>query len=232
MSNGRLPIVKSEALRVRVAEAIRQALLEGRFEPGEDLSEVALAKEMNVSRGPVREALLVLAQQGLIAHSQNHGFSVLGFTDRDHNEIDEVRLKLEVLALTLARNRITPDEMELIESVNARMAAVIRKNSSAEWVKGELEFHSLIWELSGNRWLVECLKRVMVPYFHYETAFRLEPQINNQRFAALHQIYIDFLKGTSSHTAEQCVRIHLSMSETSEAESGSHTLSGISNGGR
>jgi DNA-binding GntR family transcriptional regulator len=219
MSNIRFPVVKSEALRVRVAEAIRQALLEGRFKPGEDLSEVAIAKEMNVSRGPVREALLVLAQQGLIMHSQNHGFSVLGFTDRDHTEIDEVRLKLETLALTLARKRITAKELKLVEAANARMVAVFRKNSSAEWVKAELEFHSLIWELSGNRWLEDCLKRVMIPYFHYETAFRLEPQITGQQFAGLHQIYVDFLKGTSAHTAGQCVRFHLSLPEASEAES-------------
>src|SRR5579864_4109533 len=145
MSTTRLPIVKSEALRVRVAEAIRQALLEGRFEPGEDLSEVAIAKEMNVSRGPVREALLVLAQQGLIEHSQNHGFSVLGFTDKDHAEIDAVRLELESLALSLARARITPEELDLLEQATARMAAVIRKNSSSEWVRSELEFHELIW---------------------------------------------------------------------------------------
>src|SRR5579864_1399408 len=219
MSTTRLPVLKSEALRVRVAEAIRQALLEGRFKPGEDLSEVALAREMNVSRGPVREALLVLAQQGLITHSQNYGFSVLGFSDRDHDEIDQVRLRLESLALTLARRRITPDEFELLEAANARMADMFRKNSAVEWVKTELEFHELIWELSGNRWLADGLKRVMVPYFHYETAFRLEPQITDQQFAALHQIYVDFLKGTSKHTAEQCVRIHLSMPELSETES-------------
>src|SRR5579862_8521145 len=97
MADNRLPVVKSEALRVKVVAAIRQALLEGRFKPGEDLSEVAIAREMNVSRGPVREALLLLAQQGLISHSQNHGFSVLGFTDRDHTEIDQVRLELEAL---------------------------------------------------------------------------------------------------------------------------------------
>jgi DNA-binding GntR family transcriptional regulator len=105
-----------------------------------------------------------------------------------------------------------------VEAANARMADVFRKNSAVEWVKAELEFHELIWELSGNRWLADCLKRVMVPYFHYETAFRLEPQITDQQFAALHQIYVDFLKGTSSHTAEQCVRIHLSMPADSGAE--------------
>src|SRR5438128_10813307 len=107
MSARQLPVVQSFALREGVAQAIRQALLEGRFKPGEYLSDSALAKEMNVSRGPVREALLILAQQGLITHSQNHGFSVLGFSDRDHREIDDIRLRLETLALTLARARMT-----------------------------------------------------------------------------------------------------------------------------
>lgn len=227
MSHGRLPVVKSEALRVRVAEAIRQALLEGRFKPGEDLSEVAIAKEMNVSRGPVREALLVLAQQGLITHSQNHGFSVLGFADRDHREIDEVRLKLESLALELARARMTPEELELIEETNARMAALIRKNSSGEWVKAELEFHGLIWELSGNQWLAECLRRVMVPYFHYETAFRLEPQITHQQFADLHRIYVDFLKGATERTAEQSVRIHLGMRDAGDEDESTRSLEAL-----
>ncbi|HEY3839219.1 MAG TPA: GntR family transcriptional regulator [Bryobacteraceae bacterium] len=212
MSTSRLPVLKSEALRVRVAEAIRQALLEGRFKPGEDLSEVAIAKEMDVSRGPVREALLILAQQGLIAHSHNHGFSVLGFSDRDHAEIDAVRLQLESLALTSARTRITTDEVDLLEKATERLASVIRKNSSVEWVKAELEFHELLWELAGNRWLSDCLRRVMVPYFHYETAFRLEPQITDQQFADPHQIYVDFLKGSSQYSAEECVRIHLGLS--------------------
>lgn len=209
----RLPVVKSEALRVRVAEAIREALLEGRFKPGEDLSEVAIAKEMDVSRGPVREALLVLAQQGLITHSQNHGFSVLGFSDRDHAEIDAVRLELESLALTLARALITPDEMDMLEKATARLSNVVRKYSSAEWVRAELEFHELVWELSGNRWLSDSLRRVMVPYFHYETAFRLEPQITDQQFADLHQIYVDYLKGSSRYSARQCVQIHLGMGD-------------------
>ena len=218
MSTGRLPIVKPEALRVRVAEAIREALLAGRFKPGEDLSEVAIAREMDVSRGPVREALLILAQQGLISHSQNYGFSVLGFTDQDHAEIDEVRLELESLALKLARERITPQELELLEEAMARLAVVIRKNSSVEWVKAELEFHGLIWDLSGNRWLKDCLRQVMVPYFHYETAFRLEPQITDQQFAELHRIYVDFLKGVSTRSAEQCVRTHLGMGDGTEAK--------------
>lgn len=212
------PVVKSVALRETVAEAIRQALLEGRFKPGEDLSEVAIAKEMNVSRGPVREALLILAQQGLITHSQNHGFSVLGFADRDHTEIDEVRLQLETLALTLARANVTANELKRVQAANDGMASVFRGNRSPEWVRAETEFHGLIWRLSGNRWLEACLKYIMVPYFNYETAFRLEPQITGRQFAELHQPYVDFLKGSSPHTAGQCVRLHLGMPLETAAE--------------
>ena len=51
---------------------------------------------MNVSRGPVREALLVLAQEGLVSHSQNYGFSVLEFNEQDRTEVQQVRLPLEV----------------------------------------------------------------------------------------------------------------------------------------
>jgi DNA-binding GntR family transcriptional regulator len=217
MSQARFPVVKSVALREWVAEAIRQALLEGCFKPGQDLSDIAIAKEMNVSRGPVREALLVLAQQGLITHLQNHGFSVLGFTDRNHQGIDPVRLELETLALTLARSRVIAEDLERVRAANARMAPAFRTNSSAAWIKAELEFHGLIWELSGNRWLGQCLRYIMVPCFNYETAFRLEPQITDLQFAEQYQIYVDFLEGTSSRTAEQCVRFHLGMREASAA---------------
>ncbi len=206
-----LPVVQSVALREGVAQAIRQALLEGRFKPGEYLSDTALAREMNVSRGPVREALLILAQQGLITHSQNHGFSVLGFADADHREIDEIRLKLESLALALARARITAQDLAGIERFLEGAAAVSRQSPSAEWVKAELEFHGMIWDLSGNRWLASCLRYVMVPYFNYETAFRLQPQVTDRGFPEQHRILLDYLKGVSAHAAESCMRLHLRM---------------------
>ena len=98
-----LPQVKPVSIRQTVGETIRRALLEGRSRRGQALSEVALASEMNVSRGPVREALLVLAREGLVSHSQNYGFSVLEFSEHDRLEIQQVRLPLETLALELAK---------------------------------------------------------------------------------------------------------------------------------
>jgi len=214
----KLPVVQSVALRHGVAQAIRQALLEGRFKPGEYLSDTALAREMNVSRGPVREALLILAQQGLITHAQNHGFSVLGFADRDHQEIDEIRLRLESLALTLARAHMTAEDLRRFEEFLQSTEAVSRRSPSAEWVKAELEFHGMIWDLSGNRWLASCLKYVMVPYFNYETAFRLQPQVTDRGFPEQHRILLDYLKGSSPYSTEEVMRLHMKLRLEREPE--------------
>ena len=84
---------------------------------------------------------------------------------------------LETLALTQARARVTEADIQEIEEFLEQKGSVSRQNPSAEWVKAELEFHGMIWDLSANHWLAGCLRYVMVPYFNYETAFRRQPQI-------------------------------------------------------
>ena len=109
-------------MRETVGDAIRQALYERRFQPGQSLSEAALASEMGISRGPVREALLLLAQDGLVTHSPNRGFSVIQVTERDLQEIQEVRLPLEATALVMAKPHITKADLEKLEELAAKIA--------------------------------------------------------------------------------------------------------------
>src|SRR3954471_14970305 len=116
-----LPHLKPVSIRERVSEAIRRALLEQRFQPGDALSEVALAAEMNVSRGPVREALLVLAQEGLVSHSQNYGFSVVNLTDEDRKEVRQIRIPLETLALELAKPAMDQSVLQQLAGLKDRM---------------------------------------------------------------------------------------------------------------
>jgi len=204
-----LPHLKPVSIRQTVGEAVRRALLEGRFRPGEALSEVALAAEMNVSRGPVREALLVLAQEGLVSHSQNYGFSVLNFTDHDRQEIQQVRLPLEILALDMARRRIAETDIEQLRRLNGCIVTEYKKDSVVECTQADLRFHALIWERSGNTRLVASLRNLMIPYFAYGSAFRLSrPDLSAALLDTQHQSYIDFLSGSSSQSAEQCVRFH------------------------
>ncbi len=207
-----LPQVKPVSIRQTVGETIRRALLEGRFRPGQPLSEVALASEMNVSRGPVREALLVLAQEGLVSHSQNYGFSVLEFNEQDRTEVQQVRLPLEVLALELAIPNITSSDVQTLDTLADQMAQSYRERRYIECTQADLDFHSLIWERSRNKRLFSALRNLMVPYFAYGSAFRMSrPDLTPELLDEQHRGFIRLLSGASDQTADQCVRFHLGL---------------------
>lgn len=207
-----LPHVKPVAIRQTVGETIRRALLEGKFRPGQALSEIALAAEMNVSRGPVREALLVLAQEGLVSHSQNYGFSVLEFNENDRTEVQQVRLPLEILALELAKPHVTETDVASLHTLNIRMSEAYLQQRYVDSTQADLDFHTLIWERSQNTRLQTALRNLMVPYFAYGSAFRMSrPDLTAQLLEDQHRSIINFLSAKSDDTAEQCVRYHLGL---------------------
>jgi len=204
--------LKHSSLRHGVADLLRSAIREGRFLPGEDLSEVKLAAEIKVSRGPIREAMLVLAEEGLLVHEPNRGFHVLTLTLEDRAEIDMVRLPLETLALQLARERVTAENLSQLQRLKDELVGLVRKGPFTARDSAEIAFHSALWEFSGNPWLVAALKRIMVPYFTYGRTFQLtKPHRAPERVDEHHQKYLDFLRRTCAETAEECVRFHLGL---------------------
>jgi DNA-binding GntR family transcriptional regulator len=208
--------LKVSAIRDHVADALRQTLLEGRFQPGESLSEVAIASEFNVSRGPVREALFVLAAEGLLIHKRNRGFSVLNFSAEDLEQIERVRIPLESLALAEARDKITPAGITRLKAVKAELCRLYGAGDRQGTLRSEIDFHSSIWEMSGNPWLVASLRRIMIPGFTYGTAFRMNrPDLTPEIMDRLHGLFTDYLEGVIPHSAEECVRLHVGPPATS-----------------
>jgi len=204
--------LKVSAIRDHVAAALRQTLLEGRFQPGESLSEVAIASEFNVSRGPIREALFVLVAEGLLNHTLNRGFSVLNFSADDLEQIERVRIPLESLALSGARAKVTPADIELLKEIKTSLANLYERGDRQGALRSEIDFHGSIWEMSGNPWLVASLRRIMIPSFTYGTAFRMSrPDLTPALLDQLHTLYINYLEGVSPHTAEECVRLHIGL---------------------
>ncbi|MEJ7639975.1 MAG: GntR family transcriptional regulator [Singulisphaera sp.] len=204
-----VPKFKATAIRDTVADALRRSLLEGRFQPGENLSEVAIASEFQISRGPVREAMLVLAGEGLLTHTQNRGFSVLHFTARDLEQVERVRLSLESLALAASREHVTGRDLERLVTLKDPIVAAFDVGDGVARVRAEVEFHTAIWALSGDPWLWPPETRDD-PEFQLRDGVPHEPPRPHGRDPRrLHSLYIDYLRGTSDRTAEECVRIHI-----------------------
>lgn len=206
---------RPEALRRNVADVVRQFLFEGRFKPGEELSDRGLATEFGVSRGPVREALMILAEDGLLEHNQHRGFVVPRLTSVDLEQISDVRTPLEVKALELARSRITEESLAVLEQRKEALLAAFRQDGLRLCATPDFAFHSLIWELSGNRWLQAALRRISMPYFVYVSAFALGPPETEGRMNERHQMFLDYLAGKSSRSAEECVHFHLRLTAKS-----------------
>lgn len=203
---------KPSAIREFVAEGVRRTLLAGGYTPGQVISEMAIAGEFGISRGPVREALLTLASEGLLVHSPNRGFAVLEFSRQDLLHVQTVRLALEPLALAESRHYATETDLARLRGIRQELVNAFAAGRQFERVSAEIAFHQLIWQLSNNPWLVASLQRVMLASFTYGAAFQMaRHDLTPALMDSIHQMYIDYTEGVSSLSAEECVRRHLGL---------------------
>ena len=122
-----------KTLRQEVADEIRRKILKGEFKAGERIKEHEMAQLLGVSRGPVREALRQLEQEGLVRYERNVGCSVAPINEKDIYEIGLLRAALEILAVKLCKGTMEPQALQRMrDSVEQRVHAFIPQKSKAE----------------------------------------------------------------------------------------------------
>ena len=148
------------SLHGRVIEELRQAILSGQLKAGERLIEDRIAEELGVSRNPVREAIRVLASEGLVEVTARRGASVVTMTEQEARETIEVRALLEGQNARLAARRQDKETLRRIESVlNQGVAAVAAKQYDLLADLNQ-QFHQELAEAGQNRLLADLLKRL------------------------------------------------------------------------
>lgn len=151
-------------------EGIKDAIINLHLSPGEFLSENNLAKALDMSRTPVREALKKLANEGLVQIIPGKGVSVAPVSIKDLKEIYEIRKSLECLALNTSLNRITAEELDELENKWMNLIGSLKNNDDADWSqisRYDNQFHSMIVNKCDNDRLkafVKILKQQILRY--------------------------------------------------------------------
>ena len=149
-----LPALTETDLVGQVARMLVQAIVEGRMPPGSKVVEAGIARELGVSRAPVREAARLLESQGLLVASPRRGFFVRKFAGDEIDEIYDLRLCVERHAGVLAARNLTPESRDALRRQIDVMHQTADLDDPARQVEEDYRFHRLICEIAGNRRLL------------------------------------------------------------------------------
>lgn len=145
-----LPKVERQRLHDTVVEHLRNFIIEGVLEAGRKLNERELCETLGISRTPLREALKVLAAEGLIEISPNRGASVARMSELEIREAFELMSGLEAFSGELACERITPEELAEIKALHYAMVVCKNQNDLPGYYQRNRAIHDLINQAARN----------------------------------------------------------------------------------
>jgi DNA-binding GntR family transcriptional regulator len=148
-----LPPVRARVLSEQIMTALREAIVNGQLPPGHHLVEADVAAQMGVSRVPVREAIRLLDQEGLVEFFPHRGALVVGMSQDELDAVYEMRAVIEAHAIRRASQNITPEELAALESLLAKMAALVEQRQIDKLVEADVQFHRGLLTASGYAFL-------------------------------------------------------------------------------
>jgi len=142
--------IKRESIATLVAEQIRSGIIDGTFAPGTQMGEVQLAERFDVSRGPVREAMARLVQEGLLVSEPRRGVFVLELATEDMPDIFLAREAIETTAAVRVCRTAPASLFTGLERLLDRMAGAARRGRWSELSEIDLQFHQAIVDAAGS----------------------------------------------------------------------------------
>lgn len=204
-------------LRDVVFQTLRQAILRGELKPGERLMEIHLAQKLGVSRTPVREAIRKLELEGLVLMIPRKGAVVAEITVTDLEDVLEVRMALEELAVKLACRKITEEQLNAMRQREEIFRKSLYGDDVAACAQADMEFHDAIYAATGNSRLVQILNNLREQMYRY----RVEYLKNNEVYEQLLEEHEFLIQAVIKHDKAQAKDIicrHIDNQEKAIAE--------------
>jgi DNA-binding GntR family transcriptional regulator len=196
------------ALYQEVAERLRQRIFAHELTPGTWIDEQKLAEEYGISRTPLREALKVLASEGLVDLRPRRGCYVTEISRQDMDDIFPLMAMLEGRCAAEAVKRAKPADISALKNIHEQLEAAARDGRIDAFFESNQEFHKKIQELSGNRWLlsvIQDLRKVLkLSRMH---SLSLEGRL--QQSLDEHRLIMAALQAGDANKAEKMMHDHL-----------------------
>ncbi|MEJ8838306.1 GntR family transcriptional regulator [Ramlibacter sp. AN1133] len=196
MSAEVIPIPRA-ALHEQVAQRLRQMLVEGRIAPGAKLNERELSERLKVSRTPLREAIKMLAAEGLVELLPNRGAVAVSLTEEDILHTFEVMGALEAQAGELAAERITEQEFAEIQAMHFEMMAAYTRRDLSAYYGLNARIHSAINAAAKNPVLAQVYQQVNARL----QALRFRSNQDGEKWKNAMQDHQKMIEALASHDA-------------------------------
>jgi len=196
------------SLRERVAESLRAALVSGRMAPGTTYSIPALAEQFGVSATPVREAMLDLVNEGIVAPVPNKGFRVVELTEEELDQVTELRRLLEVPTVRDLAGKLSATSLTRLRALAAEVQDAAGRGDVVAYVESDRDLHLALLAEAGNPRLVEMVGRLR----DQSRLYGLEQLAADGVLvdsAAEHAHLIDALESGDRRAAEKVMAHHL-----------------------
>ena len=199
-------------LRDVVFNTLRQAILKGELAPGERLMEIQLAEKLGVSRTPIREAIRKLELEGLVLMIPRKGAEVARISEKSLRDVLEVRRSLEELAIELACERMTQEELKELEEAQKKFGDAIETGDAMAIAETDEHYHDLIYQGTGNDKLVQFLNNLREQMYRYRLEY-IKDKDKRQILLLEHDHILKALQGRNISEAKMAVREHIDNQE-------------------
>jgi len=198
-------------LTEEVTEQLRNAIFRGHFRPGQRLSEEQLARTLGVSRGPIREALVRLEREGLIASQANRRMTVARLSRKDLEEVYTIRLALERLAVQYAVHYAQEDDFAALEANTQLLEeAVARGITEQEAATLDIGFHDLIYRASRHQHVLDAWLNIRSQVYLFLLSRNLaNPDFRDRVISRGHRDFLAALRQRDEPRAVRSIEEHL-----------------------
>ncbi|WP_257984396.1 GntR family transcriptional regulator [Neobacillus cucumis] len=200
-------MVKTEPLHAQLYQLIKKRLIDGFYQPGERLVEVRLAEEFSVSRAPVREALRMLMQDGLLLQKGN-ALHVFDPTLQDMIDIYQCRQRLEALGANLAAANMKEEKLNHLKEIMIETKVAWETGDMVKVVSLNISFHEIVLESSGNQQLISLTSMIRDKVTYLRNC-SFKGNVRNKSFLEEHEQIVKALGERDGEKAEREMHNHI-----------------------